>query len=170
MAPGRQPGVTALVVCGPAGSGKTTVARAVAARLGWDFVEGDDLHPAANVAAMRAGHPLTDADREPWLAAVAAQLAAWRAAGGNGVLTCSALRRAYRDRLRGPSVLFVYLAVDAATLAARLAARRGHFLPPELLGSQLATLEAPAADEPDVRTVDGTAPDVVDRVVRLAAP
>jgi gluconokinase len=164
----RRGALSALVVTGPAGSGKTTVGRAVAARLGWAFCEGDDLHPPANIAAMRAGRPLTDADRAPWLAAVAAQLEAWRDAGVDGVLTCSALKRAYREQLRGPGVRFVLLAVDPATLADRLAHRRGHFLAPTLLESQLAAFEPPGPDE-DVRIVDGTAPDVVATVAAYAS-
>src|ERR1700722_17662389 len=108
--------VSAVVVMGVSGAGKTTIARALAERLGWDFAEGDDLHPAANVAKMAAGQPLNDADRAPWLAAVGDWIDAELAAGRSGVITCSALKRAYRDRLRRPAVRFVYLAVDADEL------------------------------------------------------
>jgi carbohydrate kinase (thermoresistant glucokinase family) len=136
-----------LVVMGVSGSGKTTVARDVAARLGWPFQEGDDLHPAANVAKMRAGQPLDDEDRWPWLAAVAAWIGARLAAGQSGVITCSALRRVYRDRLRRPGVRFVHLHAPRDVLAARLAGRHGHYMPASLLDSQLATLEEPGDDE-----------------------
>jgi carbohydrate kinase (thermoresistant glucokinase family) len=138
----------------------------LAERLGWPYLDGDDLHPATNVAKMAAGHPLTDADRAPWLRAIRAQLNAWHAAGIDGVLACSALRRAYRDVLRdGPGeVRFVYLDVDPDVLAARLAHRQGHFMPGGLLASQLATLEPPAPDEYPIRIVVHDNP-VVDDVV-----
>lgn len=139
-----------LVVMGVSGSGKTTVAKGVAAQLGWVFAEGDDFHPAANVAKMRAGTPLTDSDRRPWLQSLADWISAREAAGVDAVLTCSALKRAYRDVLRAghPSVRFAYVAVDASTLRVRLAARKGHYMPASLLDSQLATLQPLAADEP----------------------
>ncbi len=134
-----------IVVCGVAGSGKTTLARALAAVLDWPFVEGDDLHPAANVAKMARGEPLDDADRAPWLAIIAAQLAEWVARGAGGVVTCSALKRAYRDRLRtaSPDVRFVFLDAQPGLIAARLARRTGHFMPASLIASQFATLELP---------------------------
>src|SRR5579884_1235439 len=129
-----------VVVMGVSGAGKTTVGRALAAALGWPFVDADDLHPAANVEKMRRGQPLDDADRAPWLAAVASTIRSMR----DGVVACSALKRAYRDLLRvRDDVRFVYLAVDEKVLAARLAARQGHYMPPSLLPSQLATLEPP---------------------------
>jgi len=138
-----------LVVMGVAGAGKSTVGRALAERLGWRYLEADDLHPAANVAKMRSGTPLTDADRAPWLAAVAEVIEAWLAQGASGVTACSALKRAYRERLAGGrgEVRFVYLEGAEATLRARLEARRGHYFPPALLASQLADLEPPAPDE-----------------------
>ena len=134
---------------GVAGSGKTTIARALAERLGWHYQEGDALHPQANVAKMSAGTPLTDADRWPWLHAIAAVIDTWRAEGTNGIVTCSALKRAYRDILIGPrpDVRLVFLAGDKPLIAARMAARTGHFMPPALLDSQLATLEPPGPDE-----------------------
>lgn len=137
------------VVMGVSGSGKTTIAERVAGALGWAFQEGDDLHPPANVEKMRQGIPLTDEDRWPWLAAVAAVIDGWRARGQSGVLTCSALKRAYRDVLVGPrqDVTLVYLHGTRALLSERIAARRGHFMPPSLLDSQFATLEEPGADE-----------------------
>lgn len=147
-----------LVVMGVSGSGKTTLARALAERLGWGFGEGDDFHPPANVEKMRAGHPLDDEDRRPWLAAIATWIGEHERAGRSSVVTCSALRRAYRDVLRAgnPGVEFVHVAVDRDRLERRLAARRGHYMPAALLDSQLATLEPLDADEPGV-TLDGDA-------------
>lgn len=128
------------LLMGVAGAGKTTVGRALATAAKVPFVDGDDLHPPANVAKMRAGRPLDDADRWPWLAAIGSQLAA---APGGLVVACSALRRSHRDRLRTacPELRIVQLAIDEATAAARLKHRAGHFFPPELLASQFATLE-----------------------------
>lgn len=150
---------------GVSGSGKTTVAHALVDRLGWAFAEGDDLHPPANVAKMRSGQPLTDADRQPWLERVAARIGQHEAAGENAVVSCSALRRAYRDVLREghPSVIFVHIDVPTDLLRERLAARADHYMPATLLDSQLADLERLAPDEegivaPGVRaTVDVTA-------------
>ena len=128
---------------GVSGSGKTTVGTALAAALGMRFVDADDLHPASNVDKMTAGHPLTDADRWPWLDAVGAVLA-----DGEVVVACSALRRSYRDRLRvaAPELALVYLHGDRELLAARMQ-RPGHFMPVTLLDSQLDTLEPPTLDE-----------------------
>jgi gluconokinase len=140
---------TVIVVTGVAGSGKSTLAAALAVRLGWPFQEGDELHPAANVAKMAAGQPLTDADRWPWLDAIASLIGEWLKAGRSGVIACSALKRAYRDRLAaaGPGVRFVYMAGDQATVRGRLEARRGHYFPASLLASQFADLEVPDFDE-----------------------
>jgi gluconokinase len=132
---------------GVAGSGKSTVGRALADALGWDFCEGDDLHPAENVAKMAAGEPLTDDDRRPWLARVRAWIDEHVAAGTPGVITCSALKRAYRDVLRDEHVVFVNLHGTREQLVTRLAARQGHFMPVSLLDSQLATLEPLGPDE-----------------------
>lgn len=131
---------------GVSGCGKSHVGAALARAGGVDFVEGDALHPAANIARMSAGIPLDDADRRPWLAAIAAAIAAHR--GQGVVVACSALRRAYRDLLRqaDPALRLLYLRVPRAELERRLRTRR-HFMPPTLLDSQLATLEEPAADE-----------------------
>ncbi len=137
-----------VVVMGVSGSGKSTVAKLLAQRLRVPFEEGDDLHSAAAVAKMHAGHPLTDRDRAPWLDRVNAWLRGQAEAGG--VVSCSALRRRYRDRLRrglGRHVAFVLLDPPAAVLKHRLARRRGHFMPAKLLGSQLATLERPGRTE-----------------------
>ncbi len=142
-------GPVVLVVMGVSGSGKSTIARPVAERLGWPFQEGDDLHPKANIEKMRSGHPLTDADRAPWLAAVRAWIDAEAAAGRSAVITCSALKRAYRDQLRDgqPATRFVYLKGDEAEIHQRVEDRAGHFMPAELLHSQFETLEPPTPDE-----------------------
>ncbi len=134
-----------VLVMGVSGSGKSSVGAALAARLGISFLEGDALHPPANVAKMAAGVPLDDADRAPWLAAIAA----WMAARRDGVVACSALKRAYRDRLRraAPDLRVVALLPPERVLAERLGHRVGHFMPGSLLASQLATLETPEADE-----------------------
>ena len=141
--------MTVLVLMGVSGCGKTTVARLIAAERGWPFQEGDALHPPANVAKMSAGHPLTDEDRWPWLHAIAAVIDGWTAAGQSCLVTCSALKRAYRDILIGPrqGVRLVYLRGEKSLIAERMAKRRGHFMPPALLDSQFATLEEPGADE-----------------------
>lgn len=140
------PAWSTIVVMGVSGSGKSHVGAALARTCGMDFVEGDGLHPAANIAKMSAGIPLDDADRQPWLEAVAAAIARHR--GQGVVLACSALRRAYRDVLRGadPALRLLYLRVPHDELARRLRERK-HFMPASLLDSQLATLEEPAADE-----------------------
>jgi gluconokinase len=156
-----------LVVMGVSGTGKSTTARLLADRLGRPMIEGDDLHPPANVAAMRAGRPLTDADRDPWLRAIRD---AMETAGGSTVVTCSSLRRSYRDILRTADgrVRFVHLVVPAAELERRLAARQGHFMPATLLASQLATLEPLGADEDGVDVpVAGPPAQIADEAVRL---
>ncbi|MBA2934917.1 gluconokinase [Sphingomonas sp. CGMCC 1.13654] len=142
---------------GVSGSGKSTVAMVLARRLGIPFCEGDDLHPPANVAKMRAGQPLDDTDRAPWLAALNDWMHAHR---DGGVVSCSALRRRYRDRLRQglePPPAFVLLDPPRAVLERRMAARREHFMPASLLDSQLATLELPEADEHALR-LEGDGP------------
>jgi gluconokinase len=136
-----------LVVMGVSGSGKSTLASLLAQRLRWPLQEGDVLHPQANVDKMAAGHPLDDAGRWPWLRLIAAWIDERAAAGEPGIVTCSALKRAYRDMLRRDFVRFVHLTGDLDLLARRLQHRNGHFMPPSLLDSQLATLEAPGADE-----------------------
>jgi len=161
-----------LVVMGVSGSGKSTIARPVAERLGWPFQEGDDLHPKANIEKMRSGHPLDDADRAPWLDAVRAWIDGQAAAGRSGVITCSALKRAYRDRLRDgqPATRFVYLKGAEPLILQRVEARKGHFMPPELLHSQFETLEAPTPDEhPVVVDIDQPIQAQVDEVCEAAA-
>ena len=159
---------TAVVVMGVSGSGKTTVAVDLARRLGWEFAEGDDHHPPANVEKMRSGAPLDDADREPWLRGLAAWIAGRERAGTSCVLTCSALKRRYRNLLRegNDAVWFVHVDVPEAVLVDRLARRTGHYMPASLLGSQLAALEPLAGDEPGL-TVPGTGEpgEVVDAIV-----
>jgi gluconokinase len=164
-----------VIVMGPAGAGKTTVGLALAGALGWAFHDADDFHDAGARARMQAGVPLTDADRAPWLARLAALVAGVLAGGGSAVLACSALRRGYRAALVPPDappgrVRLVHLDVPRAVLAARLTARAGHFAGPALLDSQLAALEPPGDDEPlPALTVDATrpVPEIV-AAVRLA--
>lgn len=143
--------VPVLVFMGPAGTGKSTVAGMLAGRLGWDFQEGDDLHPSENVAKMAAGHALDDDDRWPWLDRVAAWMDGQIAAGRPGIITCSALKRSYRDVLRRDDVTFVLLMGDPALVRERLLRRQGHYMPPSLLHSQFDTLEMPDADERAIR-------------------
>ncbi len=134
---------------GVSGSGKSTIAAALAARLQWTFEDGDRFHPASNVEKMRAGHPLSDEDRWPWLEAIADEIGRVCKAGGHVVIACSALKHAYRDVLlrARDDVRFVFLNGDQALIAERLARRKGHFMPPGLLDSQFKTLEPPEADE-----------------------
>ena len=144
MPPSSEP-PRAVVVMGVSGCGKSTVAGLIAARLGYQMIEGDGLHPPENVAKMREGRPLDDADRWPWLDRVGAALR-----DGDGVVvTCSALKRAYRDRLRAarPDVVFVYLQGTRELFAARVAARKHEYMPASLLDSQFAALEEPGLDE-----------------------
>lgn len=158
-----------VVVMGVSGCGKTTVSALLAAMLGWRYREGDDLHPTENVEKMRGGTPLTDADRLPWLRKIAAEIAGWQARGEQGVLTCSALKRAYRDILIGdrPDVALVYLRGSRDLIARRMAARHEHFMPAALLASQFATLQEPTPDErPIVVDVDGSPGEIADRILR----
>lgn len=161
--------VNALVVMGVSGSGKTTIAAMLAGRLGWPYRDADDFHPPANIAKMSAGQPLNDADRAPWLAAIAAWLDAQRAKGEHGIVACSALKRAYRQVLIGPraDVGLVFLDGTRDLIHARMAARRDHFMPAGLLDSQLSTLEPPGADEGALRLgVDAPPDELVDEIIR----
>ena len=156
-----------VIVMGVAGAGKTTVGHALATSLGWEFADADDYHSAVNVERMRAGIPLTDDDRAPWLAALRGRVATALDTGAGLVLACSALRRRYRDALVPPgappgAVAFVHLAVPPAVLASRLERRVGHFAGGSLLGSQLRTLETPSGAE--ALRLDGDQP--VDALVR----
>jgi gluconokinase len=137
------------VVMGVSGAGKTTVGERLAERLNWEFIEGDRLHPRENVLKMQSGHPLTDCDRAPWLAAIAGVIDLWQARGICGVVSCSALKRQYRRRIIGdrPGVCLVYLRGSRELIAERLAARRSHFMSAKLLDSQFAALEPPGPEE-----------------------
>lgn len=141
--------MTIVVVMGVSGSGKTSVAAALARQEGWILLEGDSFHPPANIAKMAAGTPLTDDDRWPWLRAIAAREDELLAAGQSAVVACSALKRVYRDILIGdrPDTLLMYLRGSKALIADRVSARKNHFMPPALLDSQFATLEEPGPDE-----------------------
>lgn len=136
-----------LVVMGVSGVGKSTVAALLSKRLGWDFAEGDTMHPTANVEKMASGLPLDDSDRWPWLDIVADWIRVHTDAGQPGIITCSALKRVYRDVLRGPDVVFVHLAGPTELIGERIEARTDHFMPPALLRSQVATLEPLGSDE-----------------------
>jgi len=153
---------TAVIVMGVAGSGKSTIGALVAKQLGWQFVEGDSFHSAENVAKMAAGHPLTDEDRAPWLAAIRDWIAQELAAGRSCVVTCSALKRSYRDVLRSASatnhgtIRFAYLDVDRSLLRDRLNARHGHYMYINMLASQLHALPPPNDGEHAItKGVDG---------------
>jgi len=158
-----------VLVAGVSGSGKTTVGTLLAARLGWPFADGDSFHPAANVAKMRAGQPLTDSDRRPWLAAIGAWMDERIAAGQSAVVACSALKRSYRAALLAgrPAARMVFLQVSHDQDAARLAARQAHFFPAKLLDSQFAALEVPQDPEPILVVPARAAPaDVVAEIIR----
>lgn len=137
-----------ILLMGVSGSGKTTVGQLLASQLGWEFADGDDYHPAANIEKMRNGIPLTDTERVPWLEALRALIAGWISAQSNAVLACSALKRTYRERLRlAPEVQIVYLNGTPQLLQQRLHARVGHFMTERMLQSQLATLEEPEDED-----------------------
>jgi gluconokinase len=154
---------TTIVVMGVSGSGKSTVAAGLVDRLGWEFAEGDDFHPPANVAKMRNGVPLDDDDRWPWLRTLAAWIGEHEQAGKSAVVTCSALKRSYRDLLRDghPSVWFAHVTADAEQIRDRVQRRTGHYMPPSLLDSQLATLEPLQDDEPGASVSGAGQPDEV---------
>lgn len=163
-----QPAPAVLVVMGVSGSGKTTVGALLAQRLGWEFADGDDFHPPANVEKMHGGIPLTDADRWPWLRAIAAWIDQTRRAGGHGVVACSALKRRYRDILLdgSPAVRLIYLRGEPELIGSRLAARHGHFMPESLLLSQYQALEEPGRDEDPITVeVAGRPGEIVDQIV-----
>ena len=159
-----------IVLMGVAGAGKSSVMSALERRLGWPTLEGDALHPPANVARMAAGIPLTDEDRVPWLESIGRWIGEQEAARRSSILTCSALRRQYRDLLRRghPSVWFVHLVAPPVIIDERIERREGHYMPASLLASQLATLEPLERGEPG-SSVDATPPpDVVaDRIIEL---
>ena len=153
-----------LILMGPTGCGKTTIGRRLARHLGWAFIDGDDYHPAANVAKMHSGQPLNDDDRRPWLLALRREMERLMQAGKSAVLACSALKRAYRELLGVDqhTVLTVYLQGSFELLQRRLNDRQGHFMPPELLRSQLDTLEVP--DGGLTVDIDAEPETVVDRI------
>jgi gluconokinase len=158
-----------VVVMGVSGSGKSTVAALLAAALGCQFQEGDDLHPPENVEKMRDGTPLTDADRMPWLHKIGEEIDGWRARGECGVLTCSALKRSYRDIIIGgrQDVVLVYVKGSPDLIHRRMIARHGHFMPVALLDSQFATLEEPTPDEhPIIVGIEGKPADIAHDIVR----
>jgi gluconokinase len=163
-----------LIVAGTAGSGKTTVGALLAGQLRWQFADADAFHPQANIEKMRAGEPLTDEDRMPWLRAVAAWIDERIAAGQSAVVACSALKRSYRNLLLDgrPAAIMVFLDVDHDILRKRLSARHGHFFPEKLLQSQLDTLEQPSpADEPNVRVVTADDPtETADAIIAVLWP
>lgn len=163
--------LAAVVVMGVSGAGKSTVGRLIAARLGCAFRDADSFHPPANVTKMSSGAPLTDEDRWPWLAAIAAWIAEHRAAGTTCVVTCSALKRGYRDIVtegQSKDVRLVYLKGDFGLIEARLKARRGHFMPPALLQSQFDALEEPSADEQPITVlIDATPNEIATRVTEM---
>ena len=156
------------VVMGVSGSDKTTVAVLLAAALGCQFQEGDDIHPAANVEKIHGGTPLTDADRWPWLQKIAEEIDGWHARGESGVMTCSALKRSYRDIIIGnrPDVTLVYLKGSNDLIRRRMAARHEHFMPVALLDSQFAALQEPTPDEhPITVDVGGRPAEIAEEIV-----
>jgi gluconokinase len=158
-----------LIVMGVSGSGKSTIGEKLAARLGWNYEDGDRFHPASNVAKMSAGQPLTDEDRWPWLRAIADEIDRVCEAGRRAVIACSALKRAYRDILvHGRNdVRIIYLDGTEALIASRLGRRKGHFMPPGLLASQFKTLEPPGESEnPLTVSIDAPVDAIVDDIVR----
>lgn len=159
----------ALVVMGVSSSGKSTIAKALAERLGWRFADGDDFHPKANVEKQRQGQPLTDDDRWPWLQSIADEIDRATASGEKIVIACSALKRAYRDLLLHgrDDIRIVYLNGSRELIAKRMAARKNHFMPPTLLDSQFRTLEVPGPDErPITVSIDDAADGIVSAIIR----
>lgn len=163
------PSPNALVVMGVSSSGKSTIAKALADRLGWHFADGDDFHPKANVEKQRAGQPLTDDDRWPWLQSIADEIDRVTAEGGKLVVACSALKRVYRDLLLHGrhDIRIVYLNGSKELIARRMAARKNHFMPPSLLDSQFRTLEVPGPDErPITVSIDDDIDGIVDAIIK----
>lgn len=171
-APGPSSAVTTVIVMGVAGTGKSMVAKALAESTGWAMAEGDAFHPAANVEKMRSGNPLDDEDRWPWLRTIAAWIGDQERAGRSSVVSCSALKRSYRDLLREghPSVRFCQLDVSSDVLQSRMEARRDHYMPASLLHSQTQSMQVLEKDEPGGRVnAEGDVPAVLRRVLQLLA-
>lgn len=163
------PALHALIVMGVSGSGKSTIGEALGRRLGWRFEDGDSFHPPSNVAKMKAGHPLNDDDRKPWLEAIAVEITRVGAAQGHVIIACSALKRAYRDILihGRRDTRIVFLDGSEELIAERLQKRKGHFMPPGLLASQFEALEMPAADEHVINvSIDADVGTIVDDITR----
>jgi gluconokinase len=163
------PAPRALIVMGVSSSGKSSIGKALADKLGWRFADGDDFHPPANVEKQRAGQPLTDDDRWPWLQSIADEIDSFTAQGGRIVIACSALKRAYRDLLLHgrQDVRIVYLHGSKDLIAERMAARKNHFMPTSLLDNQFKTLEVPGADErPITVSIDDDIDGIVDAIAR----
>lgn len=164
----RATNVSAMVVMGVSGAGKSTIGAMLARRLGWEYEDGDWFHPQSNIDKMHAGKPLTDEDRWPWLRAIAQNIDETRERGGQAIIACSALKRAYRRILIGErtDVRLIYLKGDRNLIARRLAIRYGHFMPPQLLDSQFAALEEPQADEhPIVVSIDAPPRAIVETIM-----
>lgn len=163
-----QAALRSLIVMGVSGSGKSTIAEALARRLNWRYEDGDAFHPPSNIAKMRAGHPLNDDDRRPWLQAIAAEIDRVGDADGRVIIACSALKRSYRDILvhGRDDVRIIFLNGSRELIAERLKNRKGHFMPPELLDSQFKALEIPQADEPAIAVpIDAPVEAIVDAIV-----
>lgn len=167
----QRPLPAVLVLMGVSGCGKSTIGAALSQKLGWPYADADEFHPPANVAKMSAGEPLTDVDRKPWLDAIAAHIDRVRENGGHAIVSCSALKRAYRDIIVGSraDVRLVLLDGQKDEIFARMSARKDHFMPLSLLDSQFATLERPGADENPlvvsiVRTPADIAADIAARI------
>lgn len=155
---------------GVSGCGKSTIAHLLANELGWPMLEGDEFHSLANIAKMRSGIPLTDADRQPWLDAIAARLAEWHGAGTSAIVTCSALKKRYRARLTAdcPEARFIYLKGTPELIRERLVKRLGHFMPVNLLDSQFAALEEPGVEEKAIAISAAPVPaEIVSEIVKL---
>ena len=157
-------GKVVIVLMGVAGAGKTTIGQLLAAQLHWLFADADDYHSPANIAKMRAGIPLTDEEREPWLETLRMLITGWIVSGQNAVLACSALKHSYRERLRvATETQFVYLKVSPEILRERLRARHGHYMTEKMLASQLATLEEP--QQAIVVDGDGTPDEIISEIL-----
>ena len=157
-----------VMLMGPAASGKTTIGEALSAKMGWQFVDGDLLHPEENIRKMAAGIPLTDVDRQGWLKAVHDLMSDWQAAGQSGVIACSALKRAYREELEvGKLCKVAYLKVSRPVLLSRLEHRHGHYMHANMLDSQLDILEEPEENKGIVTVVDGELPvgEIVSQII-----